>query len=196
MTPPTEEGTAPPAALRQQGELKAEQSDVVEKQRDTDVKHDFRATNIARLREGDGSDVVFSALSLFGEYPELDPTNAFDEEVKIAEIMKRPSRKHKIGTQQLHEDPWSRWVPKRSERSRADTKREPAEEPSFRAARKTALEHVVPDGFEGIVQEVESFEELLGLPSKPVAALGLEGQLLFRDGSSTRSRKMFEVGYV
>ncbi len=152
---------------------------------------------ILELINQDAENIDATATSLFDEWPEYDPANEFHYGAKIAEIKKRPNRKHRLPQRN---DPWSEWKPARLAEMKDSRQSSASEERGHRASRKSTLGVSPWTADDSNVKHYDTFEEMFGLPANPIAIWHGE-ELAFRDGtrnedgSLPRAREVFKSGY-
>lgn len=154
--------------------------------------------SIAQSIKDEAETLDFTAMSLFEEWPEYDPGNAFDRAAKLHEIKQRPNRKQRMRQGQ---DPWSAWTPNRLSNSETSGQTSASFARQYRSPRKQII-GIDPDNFDASdVTPCETIEELFGVPPDPIAIMS-EGQIAFRDGtrnedgSLPRAREIFKTGYA
>ena len=169
------------------------------------VQNTSRALSLAEMIHRESQQHDWSALSLFEEWPEYDPSNkAFDRAAKIAEIQARPRRKQRFRA------PLSRdsrtglhipYAPATAFNTSAGTSASfgrPNQSPSKtqRTFGPFQLENA-----ESNLTMCDTWEEFFDLPSNPIPIMH-EGQLAYRDGTRNedgllpRAKVIFKTGYA
>lgn len=172
-------------------------------ERQADPKNVASAFSLADIIKRDSQNMDYSALSLFEEWPEYDPSrNNFHKAAKLAEIKARPRRKQRF-RMPLTRDPWVEPRPPPDLRAQSSRQSPASFDRTVRTPSKMQKIFNPWQSETGEANEIvyETWEEFFDLPTNPIPILQ-DGQLAYRDGMHNddgmlrRAKMIFKTGYA